>query len=68
MFEINWINLFNSVIVTIWFLYIFIPFFWMIVYEWRYYKNAGKDYLLYGKEYVKSKFIKISSGNLPPKK
>ena len=65
MFEINYLNLFNSIIAVIYFLYIIIPYYWMCIYEWRYYKNAGYDYLLYGKEYVKNKHIKISSGNKP---
>ena len=64
MITINWYNLINSIIVTIWFLYAFIPLFWAIIYEWRYYKGAGDDYLFYGKEYVKNKFIHLSNGKI----
>jgi hypothetical protein len=68
MFEIDWINLFNSILVTLWFLYCGVPLIWMIIYEYRYYYGAGEDYYYYGKEYVKKKFILISNGKLPIKK
>lgn len=35
---------------------------WMIYYEIKYYRDAGMDYIKYGKEYVKKKF---SNGNKP---
>ena len=29
---------------------------WMLIYEIRYYRDAGMDYWNFGKEYVKNKF------------
>lgn len=55
MFNIDFYNLINSIIVTIVFIYMYIPFTWMCIYEYRYYKGAGEDYLYYGKDYVKEK-------------
>lgn len=64
----NYEWLFHSIVITIYFLYVFIPIVWMLIYEIKYYKGAGEDYWYYGKDYVKNKFIKISSGNNPTKK
>lgn len=33
--------------------------FWMCYYEYKYYRNAGEDYLNYGKEYVKEQKEKV---------
>lgn len=63
MFMLDWYNLINSIIVTITFLYVYVPLIWMIIYECKYYKGAGEDYLYYGKDYVKNKFIQISKRN-----
>lgn len=40
--------------------------FWMIIYEIKYYPNAGLDYFRYGKRYVINK--SSSNGNKPIKK
>lgn len=61
-FEINWLNLFNSIIVGLFFYYVHCRLFWMTVYEWKYYKGAGEDYYLYDKEYVKEKYKQLSNG------
>lgn len=48
-------------------LYVLSKLLWMCIYEWKYYRNAGEEYMLYGKEFVKSKFIKISNGKIGKK-
>jgi hypothetical protein len=37
--------------------------FWMVIYEIKYYRGAGEDYLYYGKEYTKNKYFYISSSS-----
>lgn len=32
---------------------------WMVIYEIKYYKGAGKDYLYYGKSYYKFQIYKF---------
>lgn len=56
--NIDWYNLRDSIIVTIWFLYWGIPMIWAVIYDYRYYKGAGIDKWKYGKEYVINKFNK----------
>lgn len=68
MINVDWFNLINSIIVTITFLYVYVPFTWMIIYEYRYYKGAGEDYLNYGKDYVLQKNKTASNGNKGSKK
>lgn len=62
-FEINWLNLFNSIIAGLFFYYVHCRLFWMVIYQWRYNNNAGEEYYLYGKEYVLNKYKKSSNGN-----
>lgn len=33
--------------------------FWMVIYEIKYYRDAGLDYFDYGKDYVKEKYKRL---------
>lgn len=39
-------------------IFVISKFFWMTIYEIKYYKGAGEDYIRYGKNYYKFKIYK----------
>ena len=51
------VTIFDYLLITI-SLFILSKFFWMIIYEYRYYKGAGEDYLKYGKNFVQGKNLR----------